>query len=1012
MNSQAFYRSLAVAALWLALAPAFALAQSTIAGVVKDTTGAVLPGVTVEAASPVLIEKLRSVTTNSEGRYAIVDIRPGTYSVTFTLAGFNTFKRDGVEVPANVSVPINADLRVGAVEETVTVSGASPVVDVQNTAKMQVMTRDMIDAIPSARNLQSIGALVPGIRLNIPDVGGAQQTEQTYMATHGNASRDNTILLDGMPAQTNLLDGQVQNYIDNALIAEATYQTSGIGADTSGGGVRVNLVPKDGGNTVHGAGFFGGAADSWHLQSDNLTQDLIDRGVKSGARIQHVNDFNGSIGGPIVRDRLWYFGSGRYQSTDVQVPNVFLSNGSPGIEDAWIKSYVVRGTWQATPRNKFSATYQRNFKYKGHEITVAQTGTPLTPDISSSLREPLLYYIGGVKWQSPISNRLLVEAGYISDVLHYSDYYQPGIRADRGTPEWYSRVSHFNTTTQFRTVAGQVEQLIVPNQDTAIASLSYVTGSHNIKTGMQWGFGSNGYATNVNGDLYQNYQNSSANGVTREVPVSVTVFNSPVNTFPELKANLGLYVQDQWAFRKFTVNYGLRYEYLKEEIPEQDRVAGRFAPAAHYAAVTCQSMPGMTCWSNWAPRLGLVYDLFGTGKTAIKASYGKYLRAESSAFANQFNPVFSTTETRVWTDTDRTGQNLPTNGDNIAQDNEIGPSPNPNFGRVTGRTLDPAFGREFNQQYSAGIQHELRPGVAVNFAWFRRTLYNTQFSDDYSVNAVYQGADANWSPITIVNPLTGESITAFQINQNKFGVTPDIHLSTFTDTTARRNVYSGFELGTSARLPRRTVLFAGWTMERTIDVSCNSTDNPNTFRFCDQSGQARLGEPAVSIPFRHEFKFNGSLPLWFGFDVSASFQSYAGALKATTGGVSWTINRGSTRYPADCSVPGCTPSAVVLPSRFSGDPAITVQLAAPGTRFEPRWNQLDFGIRRTFKFSGRQAQLQVDLFNALNANPVLTENTTLGSAAAPFLSNDPGAGALPTSFLQPRIIRLGAQIRF
>jgi len=154
--------------------------------------------------------------------------------------------------------------------------------------------------------------------------------------------------------------------------------------------------------------------------------------------------------------------------------------------------------------------------------------------------------------------------------------------------------------------------------------------------------------------------------------------------------------------------------------------------------------------------------------------------------------------------------------------------------------------------------------------------------------------------------------------------------------------------------------------------------------------------------------------LWYGFDVSASFQSYAGALKAATGGLAWTINRGTTRYPIDCAVPGCTPNAIVLPSRFSGDPAITVQLAAPGARYEPRWNQLDLGIRRTFRFSGRQAQLQVDLFNALNANPVLTENTTLGSAAtlAPFLSNDPNAGGLPTSFLQPRIIRLGAQFRF
>jgi len=991
--------------------PVVAHAQSTIAGVARDTSGAVLPGVTVEASSPVLIEKTRSVVTNGEGRYAIVDIRPGTYTVTFTLPGFNTFRREGVDVPTNTSVPINAEMKVGAIEETVTVSGASPVVDVSNTAQVNVLSRDLIDTIPSARNIQSIGALVPGIRLNIPDVGGAQQTEQTYMATHGNAAVHNTVLLDGMPAQTNLVDGQVQNYIDNALIAETTYQTSGVTAESSGGGVRVNMIPKDGGNTVHGSGFFGGSADSWHLQSDNLTPDLIARGLKTGARILHVNDFNGSVGGPIVKDKLWYFGSGRYQSTWLQIPNTFVSDGSPGVEDADIKSFVARVTWQATPRNKFGATYQRNYKWKGHEISSGgQTGTPQNPDISATRRDPLLYYIGQAKWTSPVTNKLLLEAGYSTDILHYSSLLEPGISQVRGTPAWFATASHLNANTGFRTVAGQYNQWFYPNQDSAVASLTYVTGSHTIKTGMLWGFGSNGYVNDMNGDLWQNYNNSGGG----QIPVSVTVFNSPVSSYPVLKANVGLYVQDQWAVNRFTINYGIRYEYLSEEIPSQDRVAGRFAPALHYDAITCQTMPGMTCWSSWSPRLGLVYDLSGNGKTALKASFGKYMTPNATGFASQFNPVALAFENRTWTDTDRSGLNLPTNGDGIAQDNEIGPSGNPNFGKITSRSLDPNFKREYNLQYSAGIQHELRPGMAVSFNWYRRLLYNTQFSDDYNINAIYQGPDANWSPITVINPLNGEQITAFQINQNKFGITPDIHLSTYTDSSKRSNIYNGFELSTSARLPRRVIVLAGWTIDKTVDVACNSTDNPNTFRFCDQTGTPLVGEPAVHIPYLNEFKFNANVPLWYGVDVSASFQSYAGAIKAAAGGLSWTVSRGVTRFPSDCSVPGCTPGAIVLPSRFAGDPAITLQLAAPGTRYEPRWNQLDFSLSKTFKFSGKSVRAQVTLFNALNANPVLTETTSLGSnvSIAPYLTTDPNTGGTPISILQPRIIQLGAQIRF
>ncbi len=471
-----------------ALGASKASAQSIIAGVARDSSGAVLPGVTVEASSDVLIEKSRTVTTDGDGRYSIVDLRPGTYSITFTLAGFNTFKRDGVIVPSNVTVPISAEMKVGSLQETVTVSGQSPVVDVQNVSKVQVLTRDLMDAIPTARNMQAIGALVPGIRLNLPDVGGAQQTEQTYMAVHGNSALHNTILLDGMPAQTNLTDGQVQNYIDNALIEESVYQTSAISAESSAGGVRLNLVPKDGGNTVHGSGFFGGANDDWHLQADNVDDYLKGRGLGSGARINHLYDYNGAGGGPIKQDNLWYYGSLRRQGTFIQVPNTFLNNGKPGVEDAWISSYVVRGTWQATPRNKFAVTYQRNFKTKLHEIFLGgQEGVPIFPEQTAGLRAPWLYYIGQAKWTSPVTSRLLLEAGMSADILHYYDIYQPGTSYPRGSAEWFANASHLDSVAgglQYRTKVGQIEQWNSPDQKSAVANLSYVTGTHNIKTGL------------------------------------------------------------------------------------------------------------------------------------------------------------------------------------------------------------------------------------------------------------------------------------------------------------------------------------------------------------------------------------------------------------------------------------------------------------------------------------------------------------------------------------------------
>jgi hypothetical protein len=1006
------FRMLGAVAL-LALLPSAASAQSTIAGSVKDTSGAVLPGVTVEASSDVLIEKTRSAVTDGEGRYSIIDLRPGTYTVTFTLTGFTTIKRDQIIVPSNVTVPISIELKVGSIEETVVVSGQSPVVDVQNVSKVQVLTRELMDSIPTARNMQAIGALVPGIRLNIPDVGGAQQTEQTYMATHGNSALHNTILLDGMPAQTNLADGAVQNYIDNALIDESVYQTSAISAESSSGGVRLNLVPKDGGNTIRGSGFFGGASDSWHLQAENVDSFLKGRGLSSGARIEHLNDYNGAVGGPILKDKLWYFVSLRHQGTFLQVPNTFKNDGSNGIEDAWINSYVVRGTYQASPRNKFALTYQRNYKTKAHEIFLGgQEGVPIFPEQTAGYRKPWLYYIAQAKWTSPITSRLMFEGGFSGDILHYFDIYQPGTSQERGSAAWLANASHLDSVAgglQYRTKVGMIQQWNSPDQLSTTAAVSYVTGTHNIKTGVLYAWGNNPSILDMNADLYQLYQGGTlvGNTYTLGAPRQVRVYNTPISRAPELKPNVGLFAQDQWAIKKFTINYGIRWEYLEERIPDQDRVAGRFAPAQHYSAITCQTNPGMTCWKSWAPRLGVAYDLFGNGKTALKASFGKYTTPDVSTFANLFNPIATFTDTRTWTDT---------NGDDIAQDSEIGPSNNPNFGKITNRTLDPNFTREYNLQYSAGVQHELRPGFAVNFNWYRRTLYNTAFTRNRAIDPV-----ADWTTVTVVNPLDGELITAYQINQNKNGIAPDLYLTNLTDTNLRNNIYNGFELGMNARLPHRTLVFGGWQMEHTVDVDCSTNtasasatlNSPNTLRFCDQTGDTfqNLGKSAT-IPYQSGFKFNTNVPLMYGVELSASLQSYPGTIKSAGGGVSWAITRGSTRYPNDCTVPGCTPGAIVLPSRYAGDPSITLQLAAPGTRYEPRSNQLDFGVRRNFRFKGRTLQAQVDLFNALNSNAILSEGTALSSTVAPFLSSDARAGGVPFTILQPRLIRIGAQVKF
>ncbi len=386
-----------VGCLTLISSPAFA--QSGIAGVVKDTSGAVLPGVTVEASSPALIEGSRSVITDERGLYKIFDLRPGTYSVIFTLPGFNTFKREAIELPANFTAPVNAEMQVGSLEETVTVTGESPVVDIQNAVSQQVLPQQLLDAVPmGGRNIQSVGAILTGITQSLPDVGGAQGMQQTYMATHGADPRDNSIQVDGMSVNGIEGDGAIQQYFNQMMFSELSYQTGAISAETSGGGVRVNMIPKDGGNTFKGDLFL--STTNHSFQAKALTPELVNRGLKAADSMDSMHDFNAALGGPIKVNRLWFFGSFRHWGVNQAVANAFY-NLDPThaaykpdltrqvVDDNRIKSGIVRLTWQVMPKVKASAYLDRIIKFRGHEGAALRTRKKHSPNETRRSTTPL-----------------------------------------------------------------------------------------------------------------------------------------------------------------------------------------------------------------------------------------------------------------------------------------------------------------------------------------------------------------------------------------------------------------------------------------------------------------------------------------------------------------------------------------------------------------------------------------------------------------------------------------------
>jgi Carboxypeptidase regulatory-like domain len=340
----------------------------SIAGTVRDATGAVLPGVTVEAFSPALIEKVRTASTDASGQYKIIELPPGVYTVAFGLTGFANVRREGIELTTGFTAPVNVEMRVGSIEETVTVSGQSPIVDTQNVRQQAVMSRDVIDAIPTGKTYGNLGALIPGVVLasaggqQTQDVGGATGIAFTQLAIHGGRRFDQTLQINGMSV-TNLDNESIStiNFTDGN-VQEIVMDVAAQSAESELGGVRVNIIPKDGGNTFRGSLAANFSTDN--LQSDNYSADLQARGLRAPNSIKQLWNVAPGLGGPIVRDKLWFHGAYGTIGTENYVAGMFINTtpaawtptfdqGQQAVDDQNTHDANIRLTWQASERNKF-----------------------------------------------------------------------------------------------------------------------------------------------------------------------------------------------------------------------------------------------------------------------------------------------------------------------------------------------------------------------------------------------------------------------------------------------------------------------------------------------------------------------------------------------------------------------------------------------------------------------------------------------------------------------------------
>ena len=414
----------------LSLIPASVMAQgtstATIAGVVRDSSGAVLPGVTVEAASPALIEKVRSTVTDERGEYRLPELRPGMYAVTFSLPGFSTFRRDGLELRTNFTAQVDAELKVSQLEETITVTGATPLVDVTAATQQRTVTREMLDTIPTAKSVLGIAALIPAVvePPNSQDVGGSKGERSVRITVHGGKTFDSRLLQDGMRYNAltpgiGSLEGTGRGYYANPLaVQEVVVDLGTMGsAEYSLGGAQVNSIPKDGGNRFSGSIFVGGTGDS--LQSNNLDEDLVNQGLTSVNSVKKVYDFNGSLGGPVLADRMWFFAAGRRWGTTTGVANLFADTSvndfgytpdtSRPIEP--VESNRGAGgrlTFQATSKDKFTFSWDKQRNFQDQLTGQLETGTIKNEANAGYCQRHEV--IQGT-WSRPQSNTLLFDAG-------------------------------------------------------------------------------------------------------------------------------------------------------------------------------------------------------------------------------------------------------------------------------------------------------------------------------------------------------------------------------------------------------------------------------------------------------------------------------------------------------------------------------------------------------------------------------------------------------------------------
>src|SRR5688572_8186644 len=1011
----------------LVLAPASVFAQGSIVGTVRDASGAVLPGVTVEASSPALIERTRSVITNGVGQYSIQDLRPGVYSVTFALQGFTTTRRDGIELAGTFIATVNGDLRVGGLAETVTVSGEAPTVDTTSARTEHVLSGQTVSDIPTSRLYSSLTQLVPALNVQGNDVGGSQGNVFSVFQIHGGRRSEGQVLVDGMSGgyQGMGVSGYTPE-VGNAQ--EIVFSLSGGLGEATTGGPQLNVIGRQGGNTFAGSFFINGSGSAF--VNDNLSAEQEAKGLSTPLVPKKLWDINPSFGGPIKRDQLWFFATYRYQMNRQTVASMW-DNRNAGDNTKWTydpdfskqseddgewRNHSVRLTWQATPRNKFVGWTDLHYNCLHCDAGGSSSGLTFTGLVAT--REALQRNenhpssLTQISWMSPVTNRLLLDANlqigpnFWWGAQQKNDF-DPStipVQDDDLTintpsgPVTYTglnyRSANWSGHTGFTTVAQ--------------GAVSYVTGSHAAKFGARFHQNDSTFPKNFYNASQLKYNFRAG------VPYQLTMYADHASDQHQQQSILALYAQDRWTLNRLSLQGGLRFEHLTDHFAQQQIGPNIFVPTA----LTFAEQDGPLSLKDVQPRFGASYDVFGNGKTAAKFFMGRYVTTTNTVdewlfYSPAGNGRFVSQTNRPWTDT---------NGNfvadcvllNPAANGECGGMSNPNFGKsINQLTVDPDTTegwnkREYSWDITAGITQEIAPRVSVELDYIRRTWGNLKTTVNRALTpAAFDTFVYNVPRDTRLPDGGGYALTFRDVKPAAFGRYDNFQ--TFTSNLGgSSNSFNGFDLSVNARLQDVTIQ-GGSSTGNVVEDECGVVaQHPEMYI----SG---LGWGGTLDFFK---QFNPSIGQWpqaFCHRESGWQTNIKGLASYTVPGIDVLLSATwkSVPYPGNNfpSVTSQSLGAQVLAVPVaetdlgrplsSGLPIEFLNIVEPGASYGDRLNQADLRLGKNLRYGRTRTLVALDIFNLFNSNTPDVYQQTYG----PTYLN-------PLSITVGRFFKLSAQVDF